>query len=147
MAKHKLVKIGQTTLSSPVYRHSIENFVKLAEVGRPWRVYPMVAFYEMTPIGEWYVESAEIAKAEELQFKRTYSRIQEVNWDANGISETANLTVQQIAQLKKELSSKFPLQTRPKNHRTLYLFELSERETPLDIPEILKENYRKDYKK
>ena len=147
MAKQTLVKIGQTTLSSPAYRHSVENFVKLAEAGRPWRVYPMSVFYEMTPIGEWYVESAEVAKAEELAFKRTYTRIQEINWDANGIGETASLTEKQIAELQNQLNSKYPLQVRPKTHRILYLFELFERETPLDIPEILKENFRRDYKK
>lgn len=147
MAKQTLVKIGQTTLSSPAFRHSVENFVQLAQAGRPWRVYPMEVFYNMSLLGEWYVESAEVAKAEEQEFRKKYKRIQEVNWDANGISETANLSKAQITQLQKHLSAKYPLTTRPKNHRILYLFELQEREAPLDIPEVLKENYRKDYKK
>ena len=142
----QLIKIGETGYADPLYRHSIEKFVEQAEKGDAWRVYPMVVYYDLLLLGTWFVPSKQIAKEEEKDFLSKFERAIGCEWRANGSREMAYLAEAEIKETLETLSTKYPLVKRPKNSWVLYLIKPTLRDTPLEIPQILKTNFRGKFK-
>lgn len=142
----QLIKIGLTKTGDPIKRHSIAQFVELAERGKPWRAHPMEIFYELDLKQMWYVPTEVEAKANEKEFKNKFTIEEKVGREVNGGSEIRELSDDELEDYTNYLTEKYPLQKRPKDHVALYICTCVLRPEPLPIPQILIDNFSLDWR-